>query len=342
MWKKRLQILLWCLLGCTCVVLLVAAMQAKDRKVCSDIKIDLDDAGDHVFVDTAEIGILLQKNNVVKGRQVENIPLGLVEKELEKNVWIKDAQLFFDNNQLLTVKIIERQPLARVFTVSGKSFYIDSAAKLLPISARHAARVPVFTSFPLESDTLRHADSVLLHEVKNIALYIQNDSFWMAQVAQVDITPQRTYQIIPVLGNQLINLGTAEGIGTKFKKLYAFYKQVWSKAGFEKYSAIDVQYEGQVVAVKRGAMLNAVDSTQPAVGASAGLVAGDSLRISNPPKPQPNAGRDTVARGIQHTSITPTLPPKRGTRQAAHNAQGTRGANGGKKPPRAVMRRHRG
>lgn len=342
MWKKRLQILLWCLLGCACVVLLVAAMQAKDRKTCNDIKIDLDDAGEHVFVDTAEIASLLQKNHAVKGEQVENIPLGLVEKELEKNVWIKDAQLFFDNNQLLTVKIIERQPLARVFTTAGNSFYIDSSAKRLPTSANHTARVPVFTSFPQESDTLAHTDSVVLQEVKGIAQYIQNDSFWMAQVAQVDITPQHTYQIIPVLGNQIINLGTAEGIGTKFKKLYAFYKQVWSKVGFEKYSAIDVQYEGQVVAVKRGAILSTVDSSQAAGIASAALVAGDSLRISSPPKPQPSVRRDTVARGPQHASVTATLPPKRGARQPTHPVLGAKGGNGGKKTPRAVMRRRRG
>lgn len=315
-------------------------MQAKNRKICSEIKIDLDDAGENVFVDTAEIGTILQKNSVVKGVQVANIPLGLVEKELEKNAWIKDAQLFFDNNQLLTVKIIERQPLARVFTVNGRSFYIDSAAKLLPLSARHTARVPVFTSFPLESDTIKGVDSIVLQDVKNIAQYIQNDSFWMAQVAQIDITPQHMYEIIPVLGNQVINLGTAEDLDTKFKKLYAFYKQVWSKTGFEKYEKIDLQFEGQVVAVKRGAALLVADSTQSLALINGGVGARDSVLTNTVSTRHSVAVRDTVARGVQHPHGAALPPAKRGQRPVSRYGSGKHGAKSGNKPARrAVMQR---
>ncbi|MEJ7672207.1 MAG: hypothetical protein WKF59_05755 [Chitinophagaceae bacterium] len=38
----------------------------------------------------------------------------------------------------------------------------------------------------------------------------------------------------------------------KFTNLLTFYKQVATKVGWNKYSKIDVQYKGQVVAVKRG------------------------------------------------------------------------------------------
>jgi len=324
MWKKWLQILLWCLLGCSCLVLLVAAVQAKDRKTCSDVKIDMDGTGENVFVDTSEIAFVLKRNGASPGVEVENIPLGLMEKELEKNAWIKDAQLFFDNNQLLSVKIVERQPVARVFTQSGRSFYIDSGATLLPLSDRHTARVPVFTSFPMANDTIKGADSAVLRDVKRIAQYIQRDSFWAAQVSQVEITPQHTYEVVPVLGNQVINLGTAEGLETKFTKLFAFYKQVWSKAGFEKYKRIDVQYEGMIVAVKRDG--SASDSM---LQNGTGIIM-DSLYAGAEKREHEIAARDSVAH-VNHRLHLPSV---------AAGKKGQKPKTGKwKKPARAVLQR---
>jgi len=260
MWKKRLQILLWCVLGCACVVLLVAAIAVKSHKTCSDIQVTIDDKGDKLYINEKDITQVLKEHNVLKGTEVEQVHLGAIESDLQKNAWIKNAQLFFDNNQVLTVKIKEREPVARIFTLQGASFYIDSAANRLPLSDKFSARVPVFTSFPSEKKVLTGADSAALQGVKHIAQFIQQDSFWMAQVAQIDITPQHTYEMIPVLGDQVIRLGDADNLSAKFGRLMSFYKQVWSKTGFEKYSAIDVQYEGQVVAVKRGMVVAAPDS----------------------------------------------------------------------------------
>ncbi|HWB26111.1 MAG TPA: hypothetical protein VG738_11555 [Chitinophagaceae bacterium] len=261
MWKKRLQILLWCLLGCGCMVLLVAAIQVKNSKTCSGVIINIDSYGERVFINEKDIEDVLKANNVIKGTPAEDIDLSLVEDVLKKNAWIKDAQLFFDNNQVLTVNITERQPVARIFTVDGNSFYIDTAGTRLPLSEKFSARVPVFTSYPAEKKVMTGEDSAAAQDVRKIAKYIQNDSFWMAQVAQVDITPQHTYEMIPVLGNQVIRLGNADDIDGKFKRLLAFYKQVWNKTGFEKYSVIDVQYQGQVVAVRKGEAVPAADST---------------------------------------------------------------------------------
>jgi len=42
----------------------------------------------------------------------------------------------------------------------------------------------------------------------------------------------------------------------------AFYKQVWNKAGFEKYERIALQYKGQLVATKRGTSSVSVDTAK--------------------------------------------------------------------------------
>ena len=72
----------------------------------------------------------------------------------------------------------------------------------------------------------------------------------MAQVAQIDITPERNFEMIPVVGNHTVILGDGENMEQKFHRLFVFYKNVLSQTGFDKYKAINVQYAGQVVGVK--------------------------------------------------------------------------------------------
>lgn len=46
---------------------------------------------------------------------------------------------------------------------------------------------------------MKAVDSALLHDIKVTANYIINNPFWMAQVAQVDITPDNNFEMIPWL-----------------------------------------------------------------------------------------------------------------------------------------------
>ena len=249
--KTKIRSIGWSALGLCCVILLVAAMKTKDSKACSSVIVNIDGIHQHVFVQKDDVLEVLAKNNIRPGKTLEDINLKNAEEQLEKNVWIKDAELFFDNRQALHVKIEEREPLARVFTINGSSFYIDSTGLRLPVNENATARVIVFTSFPSDKKVLSKPDSLVLNDVKKITQYITADSFMNEQTAQINIMPQGTYEITPVVGDQLIRIGNADSLNEKFTKLLAFYQQVWSK-GFEKYSVIDVQYEGQVVAVRKG------------------------------------------------------------------------------------------
>jgi cell division protein FtsQ len=100
-----------------------------------------------------------------------------------------------------------------------------------------------------------------LKEVKTLAGYIYGHQFWNAQIGQVEVTPERKFELVPVIGDHIIRVGNSENLEEKLNNLLVFYRQVFSKSGLNKYSILDVQYEGQVVAVKRGAVSN-VDSIQ--------------------------------------------------------------------------------
>lgn len=252
MLKEILNIIIWCTLGTSCLVLLIAAMKKKDEKLCTNINVQIKEVNNLAFISKQDISNTLQQNGITKSKLLQQINLRKVEEILEKNPWIKNAELFFDNNQVFYAIITEREPIARVFTLAGNSFYIDKNALRLPVSEAQAARLPVFTSYPSDKNILSHKDSLVLNDITTIAKYINNDSFWLAQTAQINISSQRTYELIPVLGNQVIELGDANDLKVKFQKLFAFYQQVWAKAGFEKYEKINVQFKNQIVAERRG------------------------------------------------------------------------------------------
>jgi len=260
--RRILFTTVWLLIGGGILTLLIAAIGKKNRERCSDYTITIKSEHNNLFIDEKDVLELLTSatNGAIKGKPMSAINLRRVEELLEDNVWIKNVELYFDNQDVLHIKVSEREPIARVFTTSGNSFYIDSTTKRLPLSEKMSARVPVFSDFP-DKKNLSAKDSLLLKKTKAISEFILNDPFWMSQVSQVDITPERNFEMIPVVGNHIVKLGDAENIEQKFHRLFIFYSEVLSKTSFDKYKTIDVRYEGQVVAEKGKAMTK-IDSLQ--------------------------------------------------------------------------------
>ncbi|MDQ2718990.1 MAG: hypothetical protein M3Z26_04410 [Bacteroidota bacterium] len=260
--KKIFVITVWILLGAGTLMLLVAAITKKNNEQITGIEINITGVQNNYFIDKKDVIKILEKAN---GAKLENatassLDLSALENDLQNDQWIKSAEMFFDNNNVLQIKIMEREPVARIFTVSGFSFYMDSSLTRLPLSNKFSARLPVFTNFPTDVVILTKQDSLLLSQVKILSEFIISNPFWMAQIDQIDITPAGTFELIPKLGNQIIRFGSANNYEEKFNKLLAFYKQVQTKTGWNRYSILDLQFKNQVVGVNRNAQEIKTDS----------------------------------------------------------------------------------
>ena len=243
------------------IVLLVAAIGKRNHEHCKDYIISIKTAENNFFIGEKDVLKILSgaTNSKIKGEPIAGFNLRKLELLLKDNGWIQNANLYFDNRDVLHISILEKEPVARIFTTAGKSFYIDSSAKQMPLSDKMSARVPVFTNFP-DKKFLNEKDSALLNDVRKTAMFILNDPFWMSQTEQIDITKERTFEMVPAVGNHIVKLGNGEGIDKKFHRLFVFYQQVMSKVGFDKYNVIDVQYDGQVIGSRE--KTSKVDSIQ--------------------------------------------------------------------------------
>ena len=259
--RKILFVMLWVSIGGGMLTLLIAAIGKKNREDCTDYTIAIKGGEKNYFIDAGDINKLIRAGagSEIKGKKISEINLQKLEQLLRDNVWVRKAEMWFDNRNVLHVEVYEREPIARIFTPSGNTFYLDSTMKKLPLSDKRTANVPMFTGF-IEKKVYSSKDSLLLADIKNIATYINSDSFWKSQIAQIDITPEKNFEMSPVVGDHLIKLGDGRDLDKKFDRLMIFYKQVLAQKGFDSYSTIDVQYSGQVVGTRRGTQKTKVDT----------------------------------------------------------------------------------
>ena len=251
-WKKLVTATVWLLVSGAAVVLLIAATRNQNGKLCKEVQVNIKGANAEGYVSKQHILETISggRPDLMPGQLIKTFDLQQLEKLLERNLWIRNAELFFDNNDVLHVDVTEREPVARVFRVDGESFYIDELGDELPITNDQVARVPVFTSFPNETTAARKKDSVLKQQVKEMGQFILKDEFWMAQIDQVNINNYE-FELMPKLGNHIIQFGTVEKIEPKFDRLLLFYKKIMQKTGWNYYSTLDVRYNKQLVALRR-------------------------------------------------------------------------------------------
>ena len=271
----------WLSVAIAGMVLLGAAASKKNTKLCKGIVVEIEGGNDQFFVDEKEIMQLLNANGSLSERPTESINLLMLEKRLENDRWIRNAEMYIDNKQMVQVRVEENEPVARVFTRGGYQYYIDSSCNKLPLSDRLSARVPMITNFPSDRTRWSRLDSNLMASLKEMALYINKVPFWKAQVAQLNVNDNREIEMFPTIGNHVVLLGKPEASEEKFNRLFSFYKQVWAKVGLEKYETIDVRFMGQVVAAKKGAAAAAfaIDSAKARQAMDNMLQAEESLDV---------------------------------------------------------------
>lgn len=253
------------------VVILVAAVNDKNDGKCTGIVVKLQGDEANFFIEEKDIKALVAKDRDLNpvGKAIKDINTANLEKIVSRDPWVKNAEIFIDNQRKLNIKVTQREPVARVFTTTGNSFYFDRDGDRIPVSSRYAARVPVFTDFPTDAVKLKTADSSLAAGIMTVGNYIMEDPFWSAQVEQVVITPGREFEIVPKLGDHIIAFGEGIDVEKKFSKLLAFYKEGLNRVGWNNYARINVAYENEVVCTRRNGeelsrKLATADSTRTA------------------------------------------------------------------------------
>jgi cell division protein FtsQ len=77
--------------------------------------------------------------------------------------------------------------------------------------------------------------------------FIDEDEFWKAQIAQIEIDKAGEMLIYPQVGKQVIEFGTADNYEVKLKKLKLFFKKILPYKGWNTYTKVNIKYNNQIV-----------------------------------------------------------------------------------------------
>ena len=250
--KSALRAACWSVAGAGVLFALVAAIRTSAEGPYTEVQVSFRGGADGTYVDSATVLRIISRAGAASGAEEgarAAVPLAELERRLEKEPWIRNAELFRDRQGVLRVEVEEAEPLFRVFTEDGRSFYVDSGLQRLPLNERAFPRLPVFTAMPLGASPWKRRDSLLLAEAREIVRYLGTDSFWMAQIEQCDYDARLGFVMTPRMGDHGIVFGAGVDIADKFHRLMVFYEQVLSNAGWSAFRQLDLRFRGQVVAV---------------------------------------------------------------------------------------------
>ncbi|MBR9861778.1 hypothetical protein GYB22_13750 [bacterium] len=172
------------------------------------------------------------------GMTISDLDLNEIEKKLELEAAVKQADVSVQLNGRVDIEIDQRLPLVRMFKSGGYSFYMDDEGEKIPANGLNPARVPVATE--MDHDTL-------IKKVYTLSTYVHENEFMEALTEQIFVSKQGDLTIIPKIHHHQIIVGDTLDLEDKFNRLQMFYKDGLKNLGWDKYKSINLKFKDQVV-----------------------------------------------------------------------------------------------
>lgn len=217
--------------------------EKRPEKACEEILIVVKDSLDKHFVSKQDILGLLKKVDLDPlNKSLSQINTESIEKELMNNQMIANVEAYKTPSGKIKLEIKQKMPILRVIS-GGGNYYVDNRGATMPVSPRYVVHVPV-ASGSVEKE-------LAVTNLYKFALFLQKNDFWNNQIGQIYVHPDNEVELIPMVGNHRIVLGTLDEFEEKLDNLRLFYTQVIPKMGWERYKIINLKYKNQIVCTKK-------------------------------------------------------------------------------------------
>ena len=204
-------------------------------------EINIEFVGDqNLYITEAMVNkLLIQSYGSLKNMPKEKLVLNKIEKIIETNKMVKNAQVYLTIEGELEARIEQRKPIGRI---EGESkFYLDEDGKRMPLSMSHSARVPIITG---------NVTGKSLEDVYEILKYINEDQFLRQNVIGIHVEDVDKYQLRFRMEQFTVHLGGIDGLEEKFNNFKAFYTKANRDKTLDNYNVVSLEFNNQVVCTK--------------------------------------------------------------------------------------------
>ena len=195
---------------------------------------------DQPFIDHTSVNnLLIQNSDDMSSTLISALDLIKLEQGLKNHQMVKDASVFVTLDGVLSAKVYQRQPVARLITDSS-FVYIDKKGQLMPTSENFSARVPIAYGFKASD----------LEKCFPVFNKIYNDDFYKKLITQISLKNDSSIVLATRLDNFAIHLGKPINLTRKLANFKAFYQYLKKKDQLKRYEKIDLRFGKQVIASK--------------------------------------------------------------------------------------------
>jgi len=220
------------------------------ERICLSINVDIDNQFENYFINESDIIDLITNGGErrIVGESFDDLNLKAIETELLNTKFIQDAEVFKDLEGNLMISINQSRPIARMISSKMSDRYISNNGKILPLSKRYTARVVLIDGTFADNPTLYDLyETESGKQLMDLLKFIEEDEFWKAQIAQMNIDKKGNVKIYTQVSKQVVEFGKPVEIQEKFMKLKIFYKEILPAKGWNSYNRVSVKFKDQIV-----------------------------------------------------------------------------------------------
>ncbi len=259
MLKQIFEILIWIIVGTGVVLLLSFTAKHQGTKICSDIKIHIDQSSKDTLITTEQLlGLLEEECGEMVGKPINSLNFLKINQAISKLSPVISTGAYTDINGTLNVYINQRTPLLRLYTKEDRDYYVDEDGILFWSQTPNTVYALIANGFisttTIQTGTVAMIDTIenaeLLRNIFELATLIRENEFLNALIDQIYITQDKEIELIPKVGRQVILFGGFKEMEEKLETLDNFYRQGIKEAGWRKYKTINLKFKDQIVCSK--------------------------------------------------------------------------------------------
>jgi cell division protein FtsQ len=217
--------------------------QNNNEHICIGTEILIDNKVEKNYISKNYIENILKNTKItIKNQNIDSININIIEEQLRACPFVDSVICYYTPQYLLCIKIQPCQPIVQVIANNGDNYYMDINGNIMPSNI-----------FPLDIclATGHITKQYAKENVLKVADFLNTSKRWSKEIQQIYITQNGEIEFVPLTGEHKIIIGEPEELAEKLNRLEVFYKQGLDKAGWNKYSCIDLSYSNQIVCTKK-------------------------------------------------------------------------------------------
>jgi len=232
--------------------------------LCNKLDIIIIDSASNNLVSKSEIrAFIMEKYKNLFQTRIDSIQIHKIEEKVNSYPAIKSSEIYKTIQGSIVIKIKQRSPIARVYSNSKNSYYIDNEGVVIPYKSGLKRLLVVNGNIGTDFKGMKNINydslvvgvkadsSEIMHKIYEMAKHIKADPFLDAQIEQMYVNEQHEFELIPKVGNFVIVFGDTIDAKEKFAKLKAMYFDGIGQSGWNKYKILNLKYTDQVVCTRR-------------------------------------------------------------------------------------------